>query len=92
MDTVVSLADYRLIETHYGFYNTLVGVGILVGKLATGSLMQATRDVGQSALLWVLLSAIGLFSAAALYRLDRRGRLQPEQPIRDAANTPADSR
>ena len=79
MDTVVSLANNRLIGTHYGFYNTIVGVGILVGNLATGSLMQAARDLGQPWLLWVLLSAIGLASAAALFRLDRRGRLQPEQ-------------
>jgi hypothetical protein len=27
--------------THYGFYNTIVGMGTLVGNLATGSLMQA---------------------------------------------------
>ncbi len=46
MDTVVSLANNRLIGTHYGFYNTIVGVGILVGNLATGSLMQAARDLG----------------------------------------------
>ena len=88
MDTVVSLADNRLIGTHYGFYNTIVGVGILVGNLATGSLMQATRVLGQPWLLWILLSAIGLASAAALYRLDRRGRLQPQQPPPTVAQTP----
>lgn len=75
MDTVVSLAGNRIVGTHYGFYNTIVGVGILVGNLATGSLMQLARDVGQPELLWVLLTAIGLLSAAALYRLDQRGRL-----------------
>lgn len=88
MDTVVSLANNRLIGTHYGFYNTIVGVGILVGNLATGSLMQAARDLGQPWLLWVLLSAIGLASAAALFRLDRRGRLQPEQLTSSGAQTP----
>ena len=29
MDTVVSLADNRLVGTHYGFYNTIIGIGIL---------------------------------------------------------------
>lgn len=77
MDTVVSLANDRLVGTHYGFYNTIVGVGILVGNLATGSLMQAARDAGMAGLTWVALAAIGLASAAALYRLDRTGRLRP---------------
>ncbi|MEW5810024.1 MAG: MFS transporter [Actinomycetota bacterium] len=88
MDTVVSLADNRLIGTHYGFYNTIVGIGILVGNLATGALMQAARDLGQPWLLWVLLSAIGLASAAALYRLDRRGRLQAEPLTAAVASRP----
>ncbi|MGA9376938.1 MAG: MFS transporter [Mycobacterium sp.] len=79
MDTVVSLAGNRLVGTHYGFYNTIVGVGILVGNLATGSLMQLAREIGQPGLLWVLLTVIGLLSAAALYRLDRRGRLGSAQ-------------
>ncbi|MDW5614871.1 MULTISPECIES: MDR family MFS transporter [Mycolicibacterium] len=86
MDTVVSLADNRLIGTHYGFYNTIVGVGILVGNLATGSLMQLTREVGQPELLWVLLTVIGLLSAAALYRLDLRGRLGSKAEALDDAN------
>jgi MFS family permease len=79
MDTVVSLAGNRLVGTHYGFYNTIVGVGILVGNLATGSLMQLAGEIGQPGLLWVLLTVIGLLSAAALYRLDRRGRLGSAQ-------------
>ena len=37
MDTVVSLADNRLTGTHYGFYNAIVGAGLLVGNLAIGS-------------------------------------------------------
>ncbi|BBX19527.1 MFS transporter [Mycolicibacterium duvalii] len=81
MDTVVSLAENRLVGTHYGFYNTVVGVGILGGNLATGALMQTARDLGAPELLWMLLSAIGLLSALALYRLDRRGRLRPTQPL-----------
>jgi MFS family permease len=78
MDTVVSLADNRLVGTHYGFYNTIVGIGILVGNLATGALMHAARAAGLEELIWLALTAIGLASAAALYWLDRSGRLTPE--------------
>lgn len=85
MDTVVLLADNKLVGTHYGFYNTIVGIGILGGNLATGSVMQATRERGYPELVWVLLTGFGLLSAAALYRLDRRGRLQPQQPAVDVA-------
>ena len=87
MDTVVSLADNKLVGTHYGFYNTIVGIGILGGNLATGSVMQVTRELGYPELVWVLLASIGLLSAAALYRLDRRGRLQPQQPRVDVATS-----
>lgn len=89
MDTVVSLANNRLVGTHYGFYNTIVGVGILVGNLATGSLMQAAKDLGRPELVWVLLSAIGLISAAALYWLNRHSRLQPEAETASVAARPA---
>lgn len=78
MDTVVSLAENRLVGTHYGFYNTIVGIGILAGNLATGALLQAARDAGHDEVVWVVLTAIGLISAAALYRLDRTGRLVPD--------------
>ena len=47
MDTVVALSGGRLVGTHYGFYSTIVGVGILVGNVATGALMQAARDRGR---------------------------------------------
>lgn len=78
MDTVVSLAENRLVGTHYGFYNTIVGIGILAGNLATGALMQAARDAGRDEIVWIVLTAIGLIAAAALYRLDRTGRLVPD--------------
>ena len=80
MDTVVSLANNRLVGTHYGFYNTIVGIGILAGNLATGALMQAARAAGHEELIWLALTAVGLAAAAALYRLDRSGRLVSESP------------
>ncbi|KUI47946.1 MFS transporter [Mycobacterium sp. GA-1199] len=87
MDTVVSLAGGRLVGTHYGFYNTIVGIGILAGNLGTGALMQKAADVGTPELTWIALSVIGVAAACALYRLDRTGRLQP-QPVRTSITRP----
>ncbi|MBF6135424.1 MFS transporter [Nocardia otitidiscaviarum] len=71
MDTVVSLSGDRLVATHYGFYNTVVGVGILVGNLATGAVVGAARAAGVDWAVWVGLMVIGALSALALYGLDR---------------------
>jgi hypothetical protein len=40
------------VATHYGFCNTIVGVGILNGDLATGSIMGAARQAGVGELVW----------------------------------------
>lgn len=85
MDTVVSLAQNRLVATHYGFYNTIIGVGILAGNLGTGALMQAARDAGAPELIWAALSLIGGLTALALFCLHRGGRLQPV-PVKAAMN------
>lgn len=77
MDTVVSLAGDRLVATYYGFYNTIVGVGILVGNLATGALMQMARTAGWPELIWAALTVISLLVAVALHRLYRTNRLDP---------------
>ncbi|WP_280494794.1 MFS transporter [Nocardia asiatica] len=74
MDTVVSLANGRLVATHYGFYNTVVGVGILIGNLATGAVVGAAHDAGAAWAVWVGLIAIGALAALALHRLDRSER------------------
>ncbi|MGK8491288.1 MFS transporter [Nocardia asiatica] len=74
MDTVVSLANGRLVATHYGFYNTVVGVGILIGNLATGAVVGAAHDAGADWAVWVGLIAIGALAALALHRLDRSER------------------
>lgn len=71
-NTIASLSSDRLVGTHYEFYNTIVGMGILVGNLATGSLMQAARDAGLDELIWVTLVAIGLASAASWSPLAHR--------------------
>lgn len=66
MDTVVAMSGGKLVATHYGFYNTVVGVGILVGNLATGTVLGAARDAGAGWAVWTGLGAIGVVAAVAL--------------------------
>ncbi|MGX7730223.1 MFS transporter [Rhodococcus sp. 2H158] len=80
MDTVVALSGNRLVATHYGFYNTVVGVGILLGNLGTGAVFGWAADAGLEWLIWVLLTAIGGGCAAALFLLHRTGRLTAPPP------------
>ncbi|MEU0504254.1 MFS transporter [Nocardia sp. NPDC005998] len=82
MDTVVSLANGKLVATHYGFYNTVVGVGILAGNLATGAVVGAARAAGVDWAVWLGLIMIGLIAAFALQRLDRA---QPTHPVAPSA-------
>ena len=81
MDTVVGLSGGRLVGTHYGFYSTIVGVGILVGNVAVGALIEAANARGAGVLVWSALALIGLISAAALRALARGGHLRyPSDP------------
>ncbi|MFE5861771.1 MFS transporter [Streptomyces virginiae] len=82
MDTVVSLAGGRWVATHYGLYNTVCGIGITLGNLATGALLDTTRDKGRPTLPWPLLALLGGGCAAALAALSRTGRLTARpQPV-----------
>ncbi|MGX1807072.1 MFS transporter [Nocardia sp. NPDC055321] len=81
MDTVVALSGNRLVATHYGFYNTVVGVGILFGNLATGAVFGAARDAGATWAVWIGLAVIGALAAFALHLLDRR---TPAVPVEQA--------
>ena len=79
MDTVVALSGGRLVATHYGLYNTVSGLGITLGNLATGAL--GLRPAPPHAwLTWSALSATGLACAASVAALARSGRLAPRQP------------
>ncbi|MFI9027760.1 MDR family MFS transporter [Streptomyces sp. NPDC053560] len=75
MDTIVRLSGDRLVATHYGLYNTICGVGITLGNLLTGAALDAARAAGMSALPWLVLLALGLACASALFGLHRTGRL-----------------
>ncbi|MFJ4904494.1 MFS transporter [Streptomyces sp. NPDC093249] len=72
MDTVVALAKGRWVATHYGLYNTVCGIGITLGNLGTGALLDVT---GWSAVPWLALCAVGLVCAAAMALVSRGGRL-----------------
>lgn len=75
MDTVVRLSGDRLVATHYGFYNTIVGVGILLGNLFTGTVFDLARRAGFPEFPWLALTVIGALCAWGLRGLDR-SRLQ----------------
>lgn len=75
MNTVVGLARGGLVATHYGLYNTIVGIGILAGNLATGAVFGYAHEHDLPQLLWGLLAGIGLACAAALLALHRVGIL-----------------
>lgn len=92
MDTVVSLSGGALVATHYGFYNTVVGVGILTGNLVTGVVLDAARSAGLDAVVWAGFAAIGALAAFALAALERSARAQtaggqevPAESVRESA-------
>ncbi|MFE5938304.1 MFS transporter [Streptomyces sp. NPDC056470] len=72
MDTVVALSGGRWVATHYGLYNTVCGIGITLGNLGTGALLDVT---GWSVTPWLVLCGIGLTCAGAVGVLGRGGRL-----------------
>ncbi|GAA3857264.1 MFS transporter [Amycolatopsis tucumanensis] len=78
MDTVVRLSGERLVATHYGFYNTIVGFGILLGNLFTGTVFDLARTAGWPELPWLALALLGAACALGLRLLDRDRRLAAE--------------
>jgi hypothetical protein len=72
MDEIVSLSGDRLVATHYGLYNTVVGVGILLGNLLTGVGFDAAARAGVPWAPWLVLTAVGLGCAWALTKLAAR--------------------
>ncbi|MFD9035756.1 MFS transporter [Streptomyces sp. NPDC059567] len=75
MDTVVALSGGRWVATHYGLYNTVCGIGITLGNLGTGALLDVT---GWSATPWLVLCGVGLLCAGAVGALGRGGRLSAD--------------
>ncbi|MGQ4368951.1 MFS transporter [Streptomyces violaceoruber] len=75
MDTVVALSGNELVATHYGFYNTVSGLGITLGNLACGALWDYAHARDALWLVWLTLTATGAGCAAAVAALARTGRL-----------------
>ncbi|MFF7467639.1 MFS transporter [Streptomyces sp. NPDC008092] len=75
MDTVVTLSGNRLVATHYGLYNTVSGLGITLGNLATGALWDFATRHDALWLTWCALTATGLACAASVAALARGGGL-----------------
>ncbi|VBA57017.1 Multidrug resistance protein MdtH [Mycobacterium attenuatum] len=79
MHIVMSLSDDRLVATHYGFYNTIIGVGILAGNAAIGALLGTQHHLDTNELVWGVLILVGLVAATGLHwqskkRLNATGR------------------
>ncbi|AEM81986.1 MFS transporter [Streptomyces violaceusniger] len=85
MDTVVTLSGNRLVATHYGLYNTVSGLGITLGNLATGALWDFAEDHAALWVVWCVLTATGLTCAASVTALARSGRLSVREPQLAAA-------
>jgi MFS family permease len=82
MDTIVSLSGDRLVATHYGLYNTVCGIGIMLGNLGTGWALDLAAANGLPALPWLTLLVLGMVCAAALRSLRRSGLLPAESDTR----------
>ncbi|GGN89493.1 hypothetical protein GCM10011579_084410 [Streptomyces albiflavescens] len=82
MDTVVSLSGNRLVATHYGLYNTLSGLGITLGNLATGVLWDFADQHDALWLTWWALAATGFACAGSVAGLARSGRLAAREEPR----------
>ncbi|MCX6464681.1 MAG: MFS transporter, partial [Pseudonocardiales bacterium] len=66
MATIVALSGDRRVATHYGLYNTVCGVGILLGNLGTGWALDLARSSGAPAAPWLVLIVVGAACAAAV--------------------------
>jgi MFS family permease len=81
MATIAHLAEGRMIGTYYGLNNLLSGIGIIFGNVLSGFATDLARQSGMASLPWLLLFALGLFSAFGLKLVDRGDRLTPT-PLR----------
>ncbi|MGW1868952.1 MFS transporter [Streptomyces mauvecolor] len=87
MDTVVCLSGNRLVATHYGLYNTVSGVGITLGNLATGALWDYAAQHRALWLVWAALALTGGACASGVFVLARTGRLTTPHPAPQPALT-----
>ncbi len=80
MDTIVRLSGNHLVATHYGLYNTVVGTGILLGNLFTGSVFDLGHAAGLPEAPWLGMAAVGAACALGLHLMDRT-RILTREPL-----------
>jgi MFS family permease len=81
MEIIPTLSGDRIVATYFGFYWMLNGLGATVGNTFTGLAFDLETQYDVPGLPWMFLTAIGMLSAAALWRFDRGFRV-PE-PARE---------
>lgn len=64
MDTVVALSGGHQVATHYGFYNTVAGVGIALGNVLLGRVLDIAAPLA-----WLVLTGVGAASGLAVWLL-----------------------
>ena len=79
MDTIVTLSGNHLVATHYGLYNTVSGLGITLGNLATGALWDFAERHDALWLTWCALTVTGLACAVSVGALAHSGRLAAQR-------------
>ncbi|WP_101790658.1 MFS transporter [Nonomuraea indica] len=84
MDTVVALSGGRRVATHYGFYNTVAGVGIALGNLLVGRVLDSAAPLA-----WLVLAGVGAASGVAVWLLRHaEGPLSRHPPWARRRRTP----
>jgi hypothetical protein len=66
MALIPVLARDRLLGTYTGVFWMWSGIGATLGNTVTGLAFDAQRNLGLTALPWILMTALGLISAIAV--------------------------
>ncbi|WP_158891542.1 hypothetical protein [Amycolatopsis anabasis] len=82
MDTIVRLSGDDLVATHYGFYNTIVGTGILAENLFTGTVFDLANKAGWPEIPWLGPTALGAACAWGVRTLNHDRRLEAVPTVR----------
>jgi len=74
-ELVPLLGRERLTGTYFGVFSMAGGLATTITTAASGVAFDLAERAGIPSLPWLLMTAIGLASAAAMYALDRSGQL-----------------
>jgi MFS family permease len=81
-EMVPILARERFTGTYFGAFSMAAGLATTLSNTATGFAFDAGARTGFVELPWLLMLALGLASAAAMYIFDRRGEFDRNLPAR----------